>query len=179
MKKVIVASENPVKVAVAKKVFSMVFPHEECTFIAVSSKSGVPDQPLNDETRQGAYNRLDFVRTHHPDADFWISQEGGLFEEGERLYNRAWIAVCDKSGYIASSSTALFYLPPKITALIKGGMELCDATDEFFQSINSKHGIGAIGYLTDSMIDREQYYIQAALIALSELKHKDWYTPSQ
>ena len=54
-------------------------------------------------------------------------------------------------------------------------MELGDANDKFFSSVNSKQGIGAIGYLTDGLIDRENYYLQAAIIALSELKHQDWY----
>lgn len=54
-------------------------------------------------------------------------------------------------------------------------MELGHANDKFFSTINSKQGIGAAGHLTDGIIDRESYYLQAAIIALSELKHKDWY----
>lgn len=175
MKKVIVASENPVKVSVAKRAFSSLYPDEVFEFVAIKSDSGVPDQPMNGETKQGAINRLAFIKKNYPEADFWISQEGGTFEDCDRLYNRAWMAVCDKSGYIATSSTSQFYLPPKIVEYIKEGMELGDANDKFFGSINSKHGIGAIGYLTDGLIDRENYYLQAAIIALSELKHQDWY----
>ena len=175
MKQVIVASENPVKVAVAKRAVSTVYPDEEFEFLPVRSDSGVPDQPMNDETRQGALNRLDFIRKKHPKAHLWISQEGGIYEEGERLYNRAWIAVCDSSGYVGSASTSLFYLPPQIAQYIKDGLELGHAVDKFFDSVNSKHGIGAIGHLTDGSIDREHYYLQAAIIALSELKHKEWY----
>ena len=175
MKQVIVASENPVKIAVAKRAVSAVYPDEQYKFVPVRSDSGVPDQPMNDETKQGALNRLDFIRKRHPDADLWISQEGGIYEEGERLYNRAWIAVCDSSGYIGSSSTSLFYLPPQLAGYIKEGLELGHAVDTFFHSVNSKQGIGAIGHLTDGVIDREHYYLQAAIIALSELKHKEWY----
>lgn len=175
MKKVIIASENPVKVSVAKRAFSCVYPGEAFEFVAIKSESGVPDQPMNDETKRGAINRLNFIKKNYPEADFWISQEGGTFEEGDRLYNRAWMAVCDKSGYVSTSSTSQFYLPPKIVEFIKGGMELGEANDKFFSSINSKQGIGAIGYLTGGLIDRENYYLQAAVIALSELKHQDWY----
>lgn len=174
-KKVIIASENPVKVAVAKRAFGAVYPHEECEFISIKSDSGVSDQPMNEETERGAINRLEFIKKAHPDADYWISQEGGLFEEGTMLYNRAWIAVANKHGHVAKSSTALFYLPTEIAQHIKNGMELGDACDTFFGTVNAKHGIGAIGHLTDGIIDRENYYLQAAIIALSELKHKDWY----
>lgn len=111
MKTVVVASTNPVKVEVAKRAFAAVFPDDTFEFTSVKSDSGVPDQPIDDETRQGARNRLTFVQKQHPDADFWISQEGGLFHEGERLANRAWIAVADRQGFIAESSTASFYLP--------------------------------------------------------------------
>jgi inosine/xanthosine triphosphatase len=175
MKKVIVASENPIKIAVAKRAFAGVYPDENFEFVAVKSESGVSDQPMNEETEQGASNRLNFIRDLMPEADFWISQEGGIYEDGERLYNRAWIAVCDKAGYVATSSTSLFYLPPRITQYIREGMELGVANDVFFNSVNSKQGIGAIGFLTDGLIDREAYYTQAAVIALSEIKHQAWY----
>jgi inosine/xanthosine triphosphatase len=175
MKTVIVASENPVKVAVAKRSFTAVFPGEEFTFTPVKSESGVSDQPFNDETQCGAENRLEFIRSKYPEADYWMSQEGGSFEDGDALYNRAWIMACDKSGFIAKSSTALFYLPTEVTKLVQGGMELGHATDEFFSSVNSRHGVGAVGFLTDGIIDRENYYLQAAIIAVSQLKHKDWY----
>ncbi len=173
--KVVVASENPVKVNVAKRAFALLYPEEEVEFIPVKSDSGVSDQPIDGETEQGALNRLIFIQERHQDADFWISQEGGLYQDGERLYNRAWIMVSDKSGRIAKSSTALLYLPAKVVEYINSGMELGHANDKFFSTVNSKHGIGAIGYLTDGAIDREAYYLQAAVIALSELKHKDWY----
>jgi inosine/xanthosine triphosphatase len=175
MKKVIVASENSVKVNVAKRAFSSVYPDEEFEFVAIKSESGVPDQPMNEQTEQGAKNRLNFIISNYPEADYWISQEGGLYEDEGRLFNRAWIAIADKSGYIAKSSTAQFYLPTKIAEYIKEGMELGHACDKFFDESNSKHGIGAIGFLTNSIIDRESYYLQAAVIALSELKQQDWY----
>jgi non-canonical (house-cleaning) NTP pyrophosphatase len=77
MKKVIVASENPVKVRVAERAFSSVYPDEAWEFVAVKSESGVSDQPMNEETEHGALNRLAYIREKHPDADYWISQEGG------------------------------------------------------------------------------------------------------
>ena len=175
MKTVIIASKNPVKIDVAKRAFSAVFPSETFQFEAVKSESGVGDQPMDEETRHGAQNRLKYILQQRPDADFWISQEGGLHREGERLFNRAWIVVTDKTGLVTESSTAQFYLPTEITSYIKQGMELGTATDKFFNTVNTKHGVGAIGYLTDGIIDRAEYYLPAAIIALSELKHRDWY----
>ncbi len=175
MKTVVIASTNPVKVEVAKRAFAAVFPNEEFSFIEIKSESGVPDQPMDEETRKGALNRLRYIQKKHPDADFWISQEGGLHTDGDALFNQACIAVSDKNGFIAESKTAQFFLPKQLMRYIKDGVELGEATDKFFGSVNLKHGVGAIGHLTDGIINRTEYYLQAAVIALSELKHKEWY----
>jgi inosine/xanthosine triphosphatase len=172
---VVIASENPVKVAVAKKAFALVFPDKTFTFVPVRSVSGVPDQPYGAETRQGARNRLAYIQELHPEADYWVSQEGGVFVEGERLYNRVFILIADREGYVGESSTARFFLPTQIAEAVKAGAELGHATDAFFDKRNSKQGIGAVGYLTDGLVDRERYYTEAAIIALSEVKHKEWY----
>jgi len=175
MKKVIVASTNPVKIKVAQRAFAAVFPDEEFDVIGLKSDSGVPDQPMGEETRQGARNRLSFIRQAYPEADFWMSQEGGLYREEGRMFNRAWISVCDKDGFVAESSTSQFTLPLAIAAYIEEGMELGDADDRFFGTSNSKQSTGHIGMLTEGLIDRADYYLQAAIIVLSELKHQDWY----
>ncbi|MEK7588494.1 MAG: inosine/xanthosine triphosphatase [Patescibacteria group bacterium] len=175
MKKVIIASENPAKIKVAEKAFASVYPEETFEFIAIKSDSGVPDQPMGEETRLGANNRLKFIKGKFPDADFWISQEGGLFKDGNRLSNRAWIAVCDKEGCLTEASTSNFYLPKKVEEYVKEGLELGHANDKFFDAVNSKQGVGVIGYLTDGIYDRTEYYLQPAIIALSEIKHKDWF----
>ena len=175
LKIVIIASTNPVKVHVAELAFSAVWPDEQFEFISMEADSGVADQPFEDATRTGARNRLQFIRAHKPEADFWLAQEGGLFTEGDKIFNRAWIAVTDTNGYVAESTTANFYLPKTIVDDVRAGMELATANDKFFGSVNSKHGLGAVGHLTDGVIDRTHYYLQAAIIALSELKHQDWY----
>ena len=166
---------NPVKIKVAEKAFKAVFINEDFEFIGVVSDSGVYDQPMNADTKLGALNRLNFIKTKHPDADFYISQEGGLFDDGERLFNSAYIVVSDNLGFTAESFTPNFYLPKKITEYVKQGLELGDASDKFFNSSNSKQGVGAIWHITDGLMTREEYYLQAAIIALSEVKHKDWY----
>lgn len=174
-KTVVIASTNPVKVAVAERAFTAVFPGELFDFVPVKSDSGVPDQPFENETRKGAQNRLAYVRKSNPEADYWISQEGGLCKEGDRIFNRAWIAVCDKSGFTAEASTSNFYLPKKVIGYIQEGMDLGQADDKFFGIENSGQGIGGVGHLTDGLINRTEYYLPAAIIALSEIKHQDWY----
>jgi inosine/xanthosine triphosphatase len=176
MKIVAIASTNPVKIEVAKRACAAVFPDETFEFIPLKSESGVPDQPMDEEGRRGARNRLAFIKKQRPDADYWISQEGSLFRDGEKLASRAWIAAMDASGFVTESSTASFVLPEAVEKEVRGGLELGHAIDKVFNTTNSKHGEGAIWYLTDGLINRTEYYLPAAIIALSGLKHREWYS---
>ena len=175
MKKVIIASENPVKIEVARKTFGTVFPDEQFEFIGIKSNSGVGDQPVGEETRIGAENRLKFIKEKYPEADYYMSQEGGVFEEGDKLYNRAWIMIADKDGFVGESSTSHFYLPNEIVKHMKSGLELGHAGDKFFATTDIKHGSGVIGELTNGIYTRADYYTQAGIVALFTIVHKDWY----
>ena len=64
------------------------------------------------------------------------------------------------------SKTAAFLLPPQISNLVKSGMELGDADDHVFKRVNSKHGGGTVGILTDGLISRSMYYDHAIKLAL-------------
>jgi inosine/xanthosine triphosphatase len=168
-KKVIIASTNPVKVKVAEKAFASVFPETEFEFVPVKSESGVPDQPINEQTLEGARNRLKFVQNKYPDADYWISQEGGLYKEEGKMFVRAWIAACDKEGFVTESSTSNFNLPPGVKKHIEEGLELAHAHDKHFGTVNSGQSTGAVGHLTDGLVDRTEYYMHSAIIVLSEI----------
>ena len=62
MKKVIIASKNPVKINATKKAFEEVF-NDHFEFEGVSADSLVSDQPMsNEETLKGATNRLDNIQ---------------------------------------------------------------------------------------------------------------------
>ena len=51
-------------------------------------------------------------------------------------------------------------------------MELGHADDEVFGRDNSKQQNGAIGLLTDDLVDREAYYIHAVIMALVPFKNR-------
>ena len=75
MKKVLIASRNPVKINATKKAFEEVFT-DRFEFEGVSADSLVSDQPMsNDETLKGATNRLQNIQ--HLEADYLVSIEGG------------------------------------------------------------------------------------------------------
>ncbi len=83
--------------------------------------------------------------------------------------------MADREGSVTEASTASFHIPHEVAKHVESGLELGDAGDKFFCTVNSKQGLGVIGQLTYGLIDRTEYYVPAAIISLSQLKHKDWY----
>lgn len=163
MKKVLIASKNPVKINATKKAFKEVF-SDRFEFKGVSVDSLVSDQPMsNNETLKGATNRLQNIK--HLEADYLVSIEGGVDLLDNNYEAFAWIVISDKNK-IGKAKTASFALPLKISKLIKEGYELGDADDMVFKRSNSKQQNGAVGILTNNLIDRTEYYVHAIILAL-------------
>jgi inosine/xanthosine triphosphatase len=166
MKKVVIASKNPVKINAVSIGFNSVFKDEEFEFITVSVASGISDQPMSDsETYQGAKNRTDNAYNEVSDADYYVGIEGGIeIFEGDMMCT-AWVIIRSGDKY-GKAKTGAFFLPKEIARLIKDGKELGEADDIFFQCSNSKQDGGSVGILTGNVIDRTKYYSDAVILAL-------------
>ncbi len=167
MKKLIViASTNPVKLNAVKNAFQQLIPETHFEWHPLDVLSGISNQPMTDvETRSGAYNRVKAARDLSPDADFWVGIEGGVgFDESGEMMAFAWVVI-DNGHVLGKARSGSFYLPPQITALVKKGKELGDADDIVFSQQNSKQKNGAIGLLTNNLIDRCSLYEQAVILA--------------
>lgn len=176
MKKIIVASKNPVKIRAALEGFNQMFPEEAFDIEGVSVVSGVSDQPMsNAETLQGARQRVENAYVAHTSADFWVGIEGGIEETHGEMEAFAWIVVKSKEGKVARGRTGAFFLPPRVAELVREGKELGEADDIVFGKTNSKQDNGAVGLLTDNAIHREHYYTHAIILALIPFKKKDLY----
>mmetsp|Transcript_35042 Transcript_35042/g.49762 ORF Transcript_35042/g.49762 Transcript_35042/m.49762 type:complete len:223 (+) Transcript_35042:15-683(+) len=191
-----VGSSNPAKIRSVEQAFQQIVDGRvQLHLEGFSVSSGVPDQPMGDEeTKLGAKNRamasFEAFKEKHSGQEPHLSVglEGGLEEEGEDLVCMAWMAMygartdrvlnwtkgpdCEKYEVEESytwglSKTASFLLPPAITKLVKGGLELGDADDKVFSRVKSKHGSGTVGILTDNLIDRSKYYEYALILAIT------------
>lgn len=175
IKKLIVASKNPVKIKAVLDAFQKMFPSENFDAEGLSVESGVNEQPQNDlETLQGALNRVENVSIKK-DADFWIGIEGGVEEKNSDMEAFAWVVIKAKDGKLGKGRTGAFFLPPKIVELIKQGKELGEADDIIFGRTNSKQENGAVGILTGNVVDRTKYYTQAVVLALIPFKNSQLY----
>lgn len=178
MKKILVASKNPVKINAALAGFQQMFPDDLFEIDGISVPSDVNDQPRDDaETMDGAWNRIRNLRTARSDGDFYVSIEGGIEERGAEIEAFAWVLVQTKDDRVGRGRTGAFYLPPKIAALIRQGKELGDAADAVFNETNSKQNQGSIGLLTNGIIDRTAYYVDAVVFALIPFRNEALYFP--
>ena len=162
--KVVVASENPIKIKAVSESFKSYF--SNVTIEGINASSGVSSQPLTDhETLTGARNRVEEIRKRIYDADYWVAIEGGIQAGDKDLTAFAWVVVCS-AGKFGEARTASFILPAKVAHLIAGGMELGAANDLIFGIENSKQKAGAVGLLTHDRIDRTELYRHAVTLAL-------------
>ncbi|MCO6359225.1 inosine/xanthosine triphosphatase [Roseivirga pacifica] len=173
--KVVVASKNPVKINCTSQAFSKAFPSAILDVQGVSVPSNVSDQPMTDaETLEGAKNRARNAQSAQPDADYWVGIEGGINQESGTMEAFAWISIISKTKE-GKARTASFDLPEKIRALVNQGVELGHADDMVFERTNSKQGNGAVGILTNGLIDRAAYYEPAVVLALIPFLNQELY----
>ncbi len=172
MPQITVASRNPVKLRAAQSAFGQLFPEQSFVVNGVAVASGVPDQPRSvAETMRGARQRAENARAAQPDSDFWVGIEGGIEDTAQGMFCFARIYIFNHAGAVGLGQTAVFYLPREVAELVRAGMELGHADDIVFQRDNSKQANGAIGILTDDVVDREAYYIHAVIMALVPFKN--------
>lgn len=174
--KIVVTSHNPVKIAAVRNAFQSQFSGQEIHLIPIAVESGVTDQPMSDqETRLGARNRVSNARQEFDDADYWVGLEGGLDVFDDQLMAFAWMVIANRENQTSETRSVTLPLPPKIQALVQGGMELGEANDQVFSTLNSKQGGGAFGLLTDGLMTRESIYTQTLILALIPFVHELWF----
>ena len=178
MTKIIIASKNPVKINATAQGFQQLFPSLKQELASFAVPSGVADQPRSEEeTLLGAQNRVEVIKQLAPNADFWIGIEGGIAAHGDEMAAFAWIVI-HSTKFKSKARTGTFFLPPPIVALLKEGKELGEADDLVFGSTNSKQNSGAVGLLTDDLINRTSLYVHAVVLALIPFKNESLYLKS-
>lgn len=174
--RIAVGSRNPVKVSAVASVvrhWSPLSPVE-----GVAAASGVPDQPVgDDETIRGAVQRARAARLAL-DADIGVGLEGGVVElEDGAMRSCAWAAVALRDGREFVGGSLAMPLPPAVAALVRSGVELGHAMDTLTGGHDTKHGAGAVGILTNGMIDRQRAYEVLVTYALAPVIAGEFWSP--
>lgn len=175
MKQILVASKNPVKIQSALDGFIEMFPSDEFEVMGVAVESGVSNQPKSDsETFTGALNRVLNASLVNDRADFWVGIEGGIQVVDDEMMAFAWVVI-RSAEKIGKARTGAFFLPKPVVKLILAGKELGEADDIIFNRRNSKQQNGAIGILTNDVLNRANFYKPAVIMALIPFKNTEIY----
>ncbi len=166
MKRVAVGSTNPVKIGAVRAVMMSRWPDVNVEGVAVAST--VSDQPFgDDETIRGAIARAIAARDAFG-ADVGVGIEGGVVEHADCIMRTcAWAAVVDASGKQGVGGSLAMQLPSDVARLIREGTELGHAMDRLVGAHDTKRGAGAVGILTDGMVDRQRAYEVLVMYALA------------
>lgn len=166
--KVLAGSLNPVKIQSAEEAFSKFF--EEIEVEGMDVNSGVPDQPLDENTFIGAENRAEELykinRSKKLEADYFVGIEGGIGQTYHKWLAYGGICIMDSKKRKAFGTSPQFELPQNIVEQLVEGKELGDVIDELTKIENSKHKFGAIGYFTNGVMDRKELYVNGIIAAL-------------
>ena len=174
--RIVVASTNPVKLGAVEAGFSRMFPDVAVAVEAARVSSGIGNQPLSEgETLRGATARAENAARAVREADFWVGIEGGVAELDGEMGTFAWIVVKSRT-LVGRSRTGTFFLPDVVARRVRGGMELGRANDAVFGRTDSKKKEGAIGILTENLLDRRTLYEHGVLLALVPFRNIDLYS---
>ncbi|MDZ7764676.1 MAG: inosine/xanthosine triphosphatase [Melioribacteraceae bacterium] len=175
--KVLVASKNPVKIEAVEEAFKHFF--EKPIIEGVKLDSGVSAQPVQEETFIGAKNRAHALRAYDLankiNADFYVGIEGGISKYFARWFGYGCMFILDAKGRSAIGLSPHFELPNSVSEKLLNGNELGDVIDELSSENNSKQKAGAIGYLTNGVIDRKELYVSGLITALVPFLNKKLY----
>jgi inosine/xanthosine triphosphatase len=163
-----VGSSNPVKRDAVRRVFARVFylTADELTVELVSVESSVPPQPRGDEVARGAVAR---ARAALKEADYGVGIEAGLIRHYslDVYFDVQFCAVVDRSGRVTLGQGPGFLYPPRVLkAALQDGKTVGEAMEALTGIDQIGHKMGAIGFLSQGLLDRTRLTEQAVLMAL-------------
>jgi inosine/xanthosine triphosphatase len=162
---VVVGSTNPVKINAVRAVLARAGCPAAVEGRAVPSS--VRDQPVgDDETIRGALARARGA-LEVEGANLGIGIEGGVVEEPWGMRTCAWAAVASPDGREGVGGSLAMPLPPVVADAVRGGLELGHAMDRLTGAHDTKRGAGAVGILTNGLVDRQQAYEPLVSYALA------------
>ncbi len=167
--KVLIGTKNPGKIEGAKLALSNFFKDFEIEGIKVPSN--VPDQPVNEDTYNGAKNRVDnlieYAKENSLDIDYFLAVESGICN----LYGTWMIVnfavVKDKAGYESVGIGPTFTVP---NSYVKEIIEtsLGEVLDKVYETKDLGKGKGGVNALTHDSISRIDITKDAFIMAMTQ-----------
>jgi inosine/xanthosine triphosphatase len=168
--KVSIGSLNPVKSAAARAVMERFYPKLEIVTVDVSG--GVSEQPWGGEAERGARERAAACLGN---GDLGIGIEAGVWDREDGLYDVQYCVIVDAMGRTTVGHGMGFRYPPSVAELVRNGSSVGDACAQLFEEGDQGSGTGAIGILTNDVLDRKALTEQAVLAAMVPRIRKELY----
>jgi inosine/xanthosine triphosphatase len=165
-----VGSMNPVKIEAVRNVFSHFFPELEVEGFVTGTS--VPEEPWEDDVKRGAKERAWQVMQN---ADIGVGIEAGLFRREDGIYDVQYCAILDKMGRYTYGTGPGFRYPPMMEAELSKGMTVGDVFAEKIMGENPGQKGGAIGFLTNGVMKRQELTETAILAAMVPRINKELY----
>lgn len=159
--KVIVGSLNPTKIEGTRQAFSQYF--DDLEVDGKDVESGSPDQPFNGDTINGARNR---AVNAYGECDLGVGIEAGLFWFDETGYVDFQVAVIFDGRNATYGFGPGFAFPPEVTENALKGTEVGDSMEQLTGIKDMGEKYGAIHYLTQGRVSREELARLAVTMAL-------------
>ncbi|MBD3198345.1 MAG: inosine/xanthosine triphosphatase [Candidatus Lokiarchaeota archaeon] len=183
--KICVGSKNPVKINATKIAFESFFNNVEIYSWLADSKVG--DQPIGlNKILEGALNRsreaLNSIRTKFPNEKelYGVGIEAGLVEISKAntgYMDFQFCIIIDKNEMTTIGSGVAFEYPSSvINQLFSEDKEIGEIMGRIANNMNLKKESGAIGYLTNTTINRIDILTQAVICALVPRLNKELYS---
>jgi len=163
--RIAVGSDNPVKVEAVKVAAKRLWPEADVRGFAVDP--GVPLQPFEHETWEGARTRARLALSRWPEADFGVGIEAGLFDTSatNSVMDVQACVVADHAGRFTYGHGPGFSYPADVVDKLRGGRTVGEvlSTLSGVEEIGKKEG--AIGFLSQGHMTRTQLTEPAVLMA--------------
>lgn len=171
-----IGTSNQGKIESVKRAFSKYF--TEVEVIGVNVNTGVKEQPIEEETKEGAYNRLKNIKQYclenQIDSDFYASIEAGVIELYGSYFNINIAVISDNTSKVSYGLSPAFPVPEKYLNTIKE-KGLGELFNEIYGKDDNRHQKGGgIEVLSKHQISRIDLGELAFIMALTQWLNKEW-----
>lgn len=168
-----VGTDNPIKARAVRRIFKRL--RISARVQAVRVPRDAPDQPFGRESLQGAIGR---AKAALGTGDFGVGIEAGLQWDAvaEDYFDVQYAAIVDRSGRTTVGHGPGFVYPPEIVRRVRAGGTVGEAIAAISGVPDIGRKEGAIGYLTNRVLDRDRLTEASVLMAMVPRIRRDLYT---
>ncbi|MCG3216580.1 MAG: DUF84 family protein [Candidatus Heimdallarchaeota archaeon] len=168
MMKIVVCSENPVKIQAVKEAFSLYFSDFSIKKLGLKEHKTVSKQPLSgNQTLESAIKRVEIAREIKT-GNYYVSLEGGVSKDQYGAFLTWFVCIINESGKKSIAGGGRMPLPLVLYEKLSEDKrkELGDIIDELTSDVNTKQKGGASALFTGGEVLRKDVFKRDIIMAL-------------